>query len=508
MFLCVLRRFVHRKNREKHVSYEPSHPFETPENRHVPRAWHAGRAMMGGALLALLGMGLLAAGMVMSGGEDDAAEALPPPQDDLIDLDDLDDTAPRVVSLLEQSAPLEAAPEGEVFAATEPRGADGHLPAISGFDPGTDLLAFYVTDLAAGCTTPQGDAMFADPDRVSYDLSIAAHPKLGGTVVTLSLFDASSSANGPVHFDVHLTDLEELDAGCVSVLAGDADLETAQGGERAGLPAEQGGPTAVVAADHDIETGGGDDVLRGTARDARISTGVGRDDVDLDAENTWLALEGGDDSARISGGTGSFVDGGAGDDRITVPLGTDVTGGSGADMIAVHVDTPPEAGLPLFLWNQPVEDARFSAHSTITLDDSLDTLTLTLAPEVGGHLHRVELTQESYGTGSSEVYTHRYTLVIWTPEGVTDIQDLVNGSGSAFNGSLAQDSPRGAPDYEAAATDPDAPRVILTVDHGTGFDSWQDPQTEDMTTGTAEGPFNVNLVVNREMTSVHDSEIY
>lgn len=467
--------------------------------------------MMGTAILALMGMGLLVAGFAGSGGSDDTDT---PETDDIDDIDvqptpplpeDVLDADTRTLSLLEDSAPINATPDGEVFAATEPRPADGFLPKIIGFDPDTDLVAFNITDLAEAHVTPEGDPIFAHPERLSYNLNITPHLKLGGTVVTLSLFDASDFGTPPVHYDVHLPDIDVLDADNVSVVAGATDFETAEGGERAGF---QDADTVVVSQnDSAVSTGTGNDSVSGLAEGALINTRAGDDSVALDATDTRVTLGAGNDTAQITGGPGNSVDGGDGNDSITVALGTDVVGGHGTDTLAVQVNAAPEDGLPLFLWNQPVEDARFSAHSTITLDDDLDTLSVSLMPDVPGHLHQVVLTQESYGTSSSEVYTHKFTLVIWTPEGVTDIADLVNGGGSEFNGSLAQDSAPGAPSYEAAATDPAAPRVILTVDHGTDFSGWVDDATGEAS-GAITGIHDLNLIVNRELTSLHDSEIY
>lgn len=459
--------------------------------------------MMAGAILALIGMGVLFAGLLTDG---DVADDLPP--------SDNDEEAPvetgsRVVSLLGGTELAEADnTQGEVFAASAARDAGGSAPSIRGFDPENDLVAFNLSELTDNCVSQDGSAHFPDPATVAYDLAIAPQDS-GETMVTLTLFDSANVDTEPVCYDVCLEGVSALEANNVAVVEGDVDLETVEGGERAAFQIGTDGADVLTAtAGHTrIETGGGADLVTGTLSDAQLDAGSGADIVDADATNSTVAGGDGNDVISVTGGAGNGVDGGAGNDVLNVELGTDVSGGSGADTVNISVPNDPAQALPLFLWNQPVEDARFSDHSMITLEDAFDTVQLTLDPNVGGHLHQVHISQESFGTSSSEVFTHTYTLVIWSPEGVTDIADHVTGTTSAFNGSLAQDSERGMPDYESAATNPSAPRVLLTINHGTNFSGWEDHTSGDVS-GGYRGQHDLHLVTNREMTSIHHTEIY
>lgn len=450
--------------------------------------------MLGGALIALLGMGFLTAALVGdSDNSDDETITLPPEEEDG------DDST----SLLQAANALDDAEDPQVFQVTAPRSDDGILPTIDNFDPDADAIAFDIPMLAEGLTDDDGGPYFDDPARLSYDLTIQPHLKLDGTTVSLTLFDASNSGLEPVHFDVLVTGLDTLSSDVVTVTPAAAkpapeDDET---------DATSSDTIPVTPEDSRIETGPEDDFIQGTARDADISAGAGDDLIDLDAVGTDINAGDGDDRVSVTGGLGNTVESGAGDDDVVVDLGTDVRGGDGTDTISVTVPNTPSAGLPLFLWNQPIEDSRFSEHSVVTLDDSLDTVHLNLAPDVTGHLHQVHLTQESFGTSSSEVYAHSFTLIVWTPEGVTDIADLVTGFNSDFNGSLAQDSAIGTSDYEEAANDPDAPRVIMTINHGTTFSGWNDPGSGSVA-GAYDQTHDLRLVVNREMTSIHEGELY
>lgn len=424
--------------------------------------------MMAGALFALFGVGVMMAGLV-GDSSDDTADADPPAEDETDDI-----SGARDISLLSSAAPVEASDAGEIFEAVTPRGPNGQLNEVIGFDPENDTIAFNITDLAENSTHPDGTPYFAGSDHLSYDVTIADKPIVGGTLITLTLFDASDAGADPLHVDVLLHEVTGIGDDHISVVDGDTDLSETQGGERVG----------------EIESGGS-------------STGYAGDSLDLTRTDVDPVPD--DDVLDLEDGPGSS--GGDGDDLLRVGLGTDVSGDDGADSVTIDVSHAPEAGLPLFLWNQPVEDARFDAHSWVTLDDDFDSVHLTLDPAIGGQLHQVTLTQESFGTSSSEVFTHQYTLILWTPDGVTDIADLVSGGGSAFNGSLAQDSEIGEEAYEIAANDPMAPRVILTVDHGTAFSGWID-DTDGSVSGAFDRQFDLHLTTNREIASLHEGEIY
>jgi hypothetical protein len=458
--------------------------------------------------LAMLGASLLAFALSGDGNSDPESDAAP-------ETETPEDLAPppplRSLSLLTGEETAEAEEEGEVFTVTTPTAQGLGPPAVQGFDPETDLVAFNLSDLMAASTTLEGDAHFSETATPGYTLSIDSNDETGCTTVSLTLFDSADPEVAPVAFDIRLEGITALDDACVSVVDGATGLETLAGGERAAAGGLTGDATASgpVAEEslHRIDTGEGTDRVTGDLRGTRLTTRGGDDFVSVSGTGSMIDTGSGDDTVEISGGPGNFVAAGAGDDDITVDLGTDVSGGTGTDSITVRVPETPQNGVPLFLWNQPVEDARFSAHSTITLDDEFDTVNLALAPDVPGQLHRVTLTQESFGNSSSEVYIHRYTLVVWTPDDVPDLHALVTGPGSAFNSSLALDSEIGAADYENAATDPAAPRVLLTIDHGTDFSGFIDEDTGAVS-GAQNGSHDLRLTTNREFASVHDGLLY
>ncbi len=475
------------------------------------------------ALLATIGMGFLAYALSGDGdstSEDDDTPDSDVPESDVPESDVPGSDAPdaltedapqRSVSLLTGEEITEAEADGEVFTVDTPTAHSNGIPTVQGFDPRTDLVAFNLDDLMAASTTAEGAARFSETAEPGYTLSIESDEESGSTTVSLALFDSTDPAAAPVTFDIRLDGVRALDDGCVSVVEGATDLETLEGGERvaAGDPGAAPAEDAALSAGalHEIDTGDGADRVSGDLRGTRLSTRGGDDMVNVSGGGNLIDTGSGDDTVQVSGGPENFVAAGAGDDDITVDLGTDVAGGTGADSIILRVPEAPQNGLPLFLWNQPVEDARFSAHSSITLDDDFDTVNLALAPDVPGELHRVTLTQESFGTSSSEVYTHRYTLVVWTPQDAADLHPLVTGPGSEFNSILALDSGIGEPDYETAANDPSAPRVIVTIDHGTRFSGFLDEDTGAVS-GAQDGDHDLRLTTNREFASAHDSTIF
>ncbi|MEP4196709.1 MAG: hypothetical protein ABJL99_13850 [Aliishimia sp.] len=463
--------------------------------------------MMAATILALLGMGVLASS-ILPGSDDDASDL-----ETTETSEGSEDISQGLVHQLNAFDAVSGTPDGDIFAAEHVRGETDVISLIDDFDPTQDVVAFDLDDLSRNCVDQDGNPHFDQDAALHYDLSTETEPETGSTRITLTLFD--DFGTDPVHYDVLLNGVPEITDENISVVVGQSDLAQANGGERADIQTGSDGDDQVtISTDTDItQTGAGDDLVTGTGSETLILTGAGNDSLSVEGNDIHVYGGSGDDDLAVlsqpeSGqGINSDVSGGDGNDSITIGLGTDADGGNGSDTITLNVTSAPTDGQPLFLWKQPVEDDRFSAHSVITLDDASDTINLNIDPSVAGHLHQVTLIQESFGTNSQEVFTKEYTLILWSPEAVTDIVDLVSGTSSIFNGTLAQDSAIGEAAYETAANDLGAPRVILTIENGSSYSGDFDENAGTSTDGY-DKIYQPDLVFNREITSLHSAEIW
>lgn len=462
---------------------------------------------MGGALiLALLGMGVAASAMMYSTTDDDTAD-----DNDTV----IDDTEDQMVLQLNALDTITASDAGEVFAAQDPRGPDGKISVVEGFDADQDIVAFDLDALTQRCLQDPDGPPFSADATLGYEMRFEEAPDENGTRVTLALFDDADPEGAVAHFDVLLRGAPDITGDNISVVVGTDQLSQAVGGERAEIATgSDGGDTIALSAEPQItQSGNGNDMIVGQTDQSLILTGSGDDTVDVTGQNLHIYGGSGADNLSLTSAPGSDaaeegeVFGGDGDDTISIGLGVDGHGGLGTDTLTLNISEPPLTGQPLFLWNQPVEDARFSGHSVIRLEDDADTVRINIAPEVGGHLHQVNITQESFGTSSQEVYIRAYTLIVWTPDSITDISREVSGSASTFNGTLAQDSSLGEDAYEQAANDVMAPRVVLTIENGMSYSGDFDDVTGETTDGY-NSIFDADLVMNREVTSIHRTEIY
>lgn len=464
---------------------------------------------MGAVLMALLGMGVLGAALVLTQSSDENDET-PGSQDET------EEVEARDVLHLNALDTMTGTEAGEIFVAETARGEDGQISVVDEFDPDADIVAFDLEDLARRCFEDT-DSSFSDDVNLDYTLNITPSSDTeggDGTIITLSLFNSADAASDAVHFDVLLQGIDQIDEDSISVVTGETGLTQAQGGERASVieGTDYDDTLSLTDATELVSAGDGDDTITGAGNSAFILGGAGNDSISVTGTGHDIYGGSGNDDIDVSAhpadvAVDASIFGGGGDDTIVTELGGHVEGGTGTDNIVFSVTDTPTNGQPLELWRQPIEDARFQGHSTVALDDSQDTIRLEIDPAVPGHLHQVRLTEETYGLNDQEVYTRDYTLIIWSPEGITDIADLVTGSGSVFNSSFAQDHGVGSSTYEAAVNDPGAPRILLTIDHGDVYGGDFD-EIQGTISGGYDNSHDVDIVLNREVTSVHSGQVY